>query len=219
MGLEDYTTYTVVEENDPYSVVANAITVTNLSSGETSYIYKDFGAGNFGDVLLGIDFESIGTASSASSAFLYTFGLSNALNDAVAQFVNNDDSIWVFTFIGGGGQRAIGLTSWNGAQQTDNFLFAPNAWGVRHYQTFTRSGNSATLKIYDDSGRTNLVDTISIGSITVDTFRYLYAANSQGDAAANVITGEIANHEIITADAFGAILMSSSLYLNGGRVW
>ena len=41
--------------------------------------------------------------------------------------------------------------------------------------------------------------------------------HSTGSADVTTITGEIANHELLDVAAFGAALMSSSLYLSGGK--
>lgn len=194
---EDYTTYVEVDPNNRYSVAATAITVTALTRNETAHVTFDFGAGNFGDIALGINFEMLGTASSANRAQMYGFGLSNVLKNAKAHDDANDDSIWVFTSIGSTGQRSIGLISYNGGSTVDQFLFG--AWGTRYFLTFTRASDTAIAKIYDDSGRTNLVDTLTITSITTDTFRYLYGANSFDDDRTTNITGELANLDIVVA--------------------
>ena len=66
------------------------------------------------------------------------------------------------------------------------------------YFTFKREGTTATCDIYSDSGRTTLVDSLSITCET-GTKQYLYAINVWGETGqTTTITGYVQNLAEIT---------------------
>lgn len=195
MAKENYTIYTEVDPNNRYqNILANSFDVVGLTRDEVAYIYKNHGAGSFGDLLNGISFEKLVTASSPDRANLYPFGLSNNLGDVSAHSSNNWDSIWVLIQITGTGQRRMGLQAFPGGTID---LFNIPAWGVRYYDLVTRITDTALNKVYLDQGMTSLLTALSISSITTDTFSNLYVANSFDAGNTTNLTGEIANHEIL----------------------
>ena len=223
MALEDYTTYTVVDPNNRFddegwSSPQNTIAVTALSRNEDARVTKDFGVDFFGDITLGTQWDNVVTAASATNANLYTFGISNTLDDGVAHATGQLDSIWGLIQVTGAGAKRIVLVGYGTGTKVDTF----SSWVIDtcYYFTLTRSAGTNVLKIYDDVNRTSLVDTLTISGATTDALRYFYAANSGNDGETTNITSEIANHELLDiVGGFGAALMSSSLYLGGGRVW
>lgn len=199
MAKEDYTTYTELDPNNRYqNIVANSFDVVGLTRNEFAAIYKDFGVGFFGDLPDGVIHDELVTASSSVTANLYSMGFSNNIADVRAHDINNFNSIWVGIQITGGGQRLLFLISINGAVFTSDFVFI-GAFGTQYYRTFTRSAGTIISKIYLDSARTNLFDTLTLTGAPVNTFRYFYVANSFDNGKTTNITGVIANHEILSA--------------------
>ena len=80
---------------------------------------------------------------------------------------------------------------------------------TRRYFRFERSGTTATLKIYTDSARTNLLDTLSITCETGDK-RYMYAMASRDGVASVTISGDTRNFEILENSSSSSSTSSSS---------
>lgn len=154
MALEDFTTYTEVDEGGDITVIANKITVTTMTRGMNSYVYKDFGAGYFTDFKHNIQINltqlsnyGAGCYWGTSSGANHTYALKNTNNDGLLLYTYSSTGVAFFVLRE---METNNIDSYTGAKNTD------------YYLTFERSGSTLTCKWYSDSARTNLIDTLSI---------------------------------------------------------
>ena len=194
MATENFTTYTEVEEvADIFSVAAGKIDFSNVPLDETSYVYKDFSAGHFGDFEHKVTVY-LSDVNEGSSTSLCGLGQSNELTvfplhtgDGLSTNIRGQDSVSL---------RDIRILEIDGGSEgaSDLGVILVN---TIYYLTISRSGTTYQTLVYDDSGRTNLIHTLSITCIAT-TFRYNMAAET-GDYGANGgrrITGYIENLDL-----------------------
>ncbi len=199
MAKEDYTTY-VAATNTSLAVSANDIVVTAMPRNEDARLSKDFGVNFFGDLPLGINFETIVDSIGADGTAFYPFGLSDTANSDVKAHVDGAlDSIFVWHLVDGVGSRQIGLIHY---PTSNNDIFAPFGFGTQYYPKFTRLDTTAVLKIYDDEVQTSLADTLTITTSATE-FRYMYGFNTFKDAIVTTITGDVNNHELLDVAVVG----------------
>lgn len=187
MVYEDFTTYTEVDPNSNIGLVGtNHIDHYNTRT-EDAYLYKDKGAGYF------TDFEHL---VDARSDFFqtYSYGLFWVLSNVVDDFAAIHSTggyglpaIAVFFYNAGGGIWHIRLleTDGNGNWWYDSYSCSPNTW---YYLTIEKTGTALTCKIYSDSARTTLLDTLSLTLQADHDFRYVFGCDTyhSGSGAMNV---------------------------------
>ena len=174
MPLEDFTTYVEVDTaND--RIQRTATHVDHLATrNEDTYLYKDRGAGHFTDFAHKVHVKSELTQNWGVGA---VWMLSNDLDDIYGLIGASKDAIWVWFYRDANGNRLLCLyecdggtcyaVSWTGP--------ATNTW---YFLTIEKSGTSLTCKIYSDSARTNLLDTLSLTLHHDYSFRYVFACNT-----------------------------------------
>lgn len=166
---EDLSTYTEVDPNSHISATSTRMTGTGINRNETAYAYYDKGADYFD--ALDIDFDFCVTELSAIDLFGVT-GISNTLG---AQNSWGANDIRVTAYHTSGQPRVYISTN----SVSDYMVITV---GTTYYCTLERASGNATvnLKIYSDSGRTTLLDTLSLSISTASTkHRYIYGISSQ----------------------------------------
>jgi hypothetical protein len=166
---EDLTTYTEVDSPGYLSKNSGRVTLEYLLSSVDVYLYKDFGANYFDK----IDLQFSGRISS-SSAYEgeCSIGFANAVNDVSGW----TDKITVRVF-----RNSVYGTYWVYLTTDTAFNYYQINANTDYYFTLSRAAGSdtATLKIYSDAARTNLLGTLSATSVGTGTkFRYFYPAAS-----------------------------------------
>jgi hypothetical protein len=202
MAIENLTTYTEVSGAGAITVSTSAATFNTMRRDDVAYVYKDFGLNYFAD--FNIDFEAKidatdtqgNTAICAVSNTIGTFGDMQTANDGIV--------VWAYS-------SASDLRFYVSDYNLDNSDFYTDGGTSSNllYMTFIRNGSTSTLDIYSDSGRTSLIDSLSITSETGDK-RYFYALASRdgGTFPSDTISGYTQNFEIQFASSSSS---SSSL--------
>ena len=170
MAFEDYTGVGYVEV-DPFghlSRATNTVTITNMSKGEDAYVYKDFTVDYFGDFT---HHHKVKITAQSGFALGSLWSLANLINDTF--FIRNNDDLLNITATANGSTLRL-YQSQSGTWTFDSFVYTLN---VDYWLTLERLGTSCTCKIYSDSGRTTLLDTLSVTCGTT-AFRYFYPASS-----------------------------------------
>jgi hypothetical protein len=192
-GYENLTTFTEVDGGGDITIVPLTASFDTMERHEVSYVYKDYGVNYFTDTTV-IEFEfSISAAD--SSGIIYVFGLSNTIGTRVWMDTFNDgiivgfqrsatDSFYILEDLGPG--------------VLDVFIDSGNLppTGIV-YCTFTRSGTTSTLDLYSDSGRTSLIDSLTVTGTSLSK-RYLYAIISSQLSNGLEITGYSQKFQIIS---------------------
>jgi len=182
MAYEDFQNdYTEVDPNGRFTLATVKNTISGFQQNEAAYVYKDFTADYFNaldvDVTLYVN----------SSSELYGqagVAFANAVDDRSGF---GSDALWA-------GISDRGLDSWISLfrdYDKENDYFNSEGLYAVYYISISRSagGDGATCYIYDDSGRTNLVDTLSVS----------YGTSGQDAGATRPFTGYIENMDLSPA--------------------
>jgi len=162
-----------------------------------AYLYKDYGVNHFSgqfEHLIDVRVSALeaGDTSNRPAILLYavanTYGTENTIKTSnyilvrVKQ-IGSTDNRYYFQFSGTG-------TGNLGAGTVVRFA------GTTYYLTIKRAtDNTCTCKIYTDSARTNLSETLTLPVSIANAFRYLTVTASQGDTIdpADHISGYVEN--------------------------
>lgn len=172
MAVEDFTTYTEVDGDSTLTVISTRITGTAQDCTTTSYVYDDKGASHFGDFehLITVDIDTVpdaGGFGAWSCSTVYGDWTMIDYEPGMALYIYDD---------------AYYVQLYNMDDLTKDYY---NGIATTYYLTIERSSTTGTCKIYDDSGRTNLVDTLSL-TVDNDACRYIQGHFSRNGASGNV---------------------------------
>lgn len=202
MSLEDFTTYTEHDPGNHITLTAHSITHAHYRN-RTEYVVKDFGAGHFGD------FEHLITVNFASGenwAYSYVWVLANSDNDVYPLELLGEKFLCVLGNWYGGTLQYLRIRYFDGSVWADDYFdAAPN---TTYYLTLTRAGTTLTCKVYSDSGRTNLVDTLTL-TVTSDAFRYMIPCstyNSGNTPHGITYINDLYLQEAVAANGYGFVM-------------
>ena len=180
MPIEDFTTYTENDPNSKWTVTAPKVEGANVSGGDgLSNCYKSFGADHFN----ALDFlwESYCNSSTTPSATNGPALLNSADPDSEKRANLAATDLWHF-HINESGLCKIELDRGNIVVR-DTYTCSFNTLYYSH--TERAAGNdTVTTKIYSDSDRTNLLDTLSISGFGTVKWQYSFAFITHPDGAA-----------------------------------
>jgi len=167
MANEDFTTYTETDDSSTLTVTSSRVTFTSTPFAHTTqahHVTKDHGASHFGD------FEHLLTvlhSATTTSQWGTQWSMDNA-GTGHDGFAGGGDVLMVIPEADF--SAAIydsSTTNYDGPAATyENTVL---------YVKIARTGTTFTMEIYDDSGRTNLLATLSI-TCSSTAFRYLSVA-------------------------------------------
>ena len=178
---EDFTTFTETDPDSKLTVTSSRVTSTLANSRTETYsVYKDYGAGHFGNFshLLTVFASAMNNA--GSSPVLGYALISNQTGD-IAGAEANGDGLSVHMFTGN-----YNLTMEEQDAFNSDFYDADTL--IVYYLTIGRASTTATVLIYSDSGRTTLLDTLSI-AMSSTTFRYISTAAGYDSGGAATVSG------------------------------
>ena len=176
MIYENFTTYT--ENDGDIDKTASRATFITMRRDSGAYLYKDYGAGHFGDFKH--KFTLCLTDAEAGDVSYRYWGNVYALTDTVCVAKNINDGFFLsLTQSGSIDDKCLYILA-----QKENGVIVNNYLDISrgittHYMTIERNGTSGTLKVYSDAARTNLITTLSITCNTT-TYQYLTAIQAGG---------------------------------------
>jgi hypothetical protein len=186
-GLLDYNDFTEVDPNTHLAIVGTNHLDFDAYKNEDCYLYKDYGTDHFGDFEHKVDMKASALDDYDNSFF---WMLSNDIND-VHDLYGGGKTFLTLRCIKFSGTSHIVLEEYeSGNLWYDDYVITGDTW---YYLTVTKSGTSLTCKIYSDSARTILLDTLSLTLHADHKFRYLFGCNTYNDGNANVCTLDIEN--------------------------
>lgn len=178
MAVVDFTTFTEVDPGTKIAVTSTKIDVTTMLDSDSARVYKDYGAGYFSG-----DFEHLITVYCNSSTVTglanLVWAMSNATTEGVATATTPRIALRMYEETAS--SASLFFTEANdGGSSTDTnvslSLNTPYYLKIKRDEAVGTYG-TAYVYIYSDSGRTTLVDTLTVtlsGTATRD-YRYLYA--------------------------------------------
>jgi len=187
MTTENYTLYTKDDPNGRFAVTASTITVSGLTRNEEARIYDNKGVAHFGDFTHDIDatatvlnvYPSAGyiwAVANSVGGFFDWWGVANALN--------------IYFFYAGTPSIVIA----DSLEQTTDL--GAIGVGTNYYLRITRLGATVQCFIYSDSGRTVLVDTISVATNAGQTYQFVYSPDTINTGQNNACSYELANLDL-----------------------
>lgn len=171
---EDLTTYTEMDTNSRVTVTTTKAGMSFVSHKNSVYLYKNFGLNHFDKIDLSFSALIYSTSYDGAEYFV---GFNNS--------VGADASVWqcdgiTIVFFRSGTTYNIGL-------YTDTYDACAISADTDYYLTLTRAAgsDSITLRIYSDSARTNLLDTLTGSGLGTQKFKCFYPAANEYTGADN----------------------------------
>lgn len=154
-------------------------TITNCDRrDDDAYAYHDYGAGTFTNYTIYLDVNL--SAKSGAYGLTMFATLANSLGDMMD--VSTDETeqfLALYTRGSGGNPVAIYIGQWtsgNNEMYTDSSLQL--VIGTTYYLTFYRRGTTCYCKIYSDSTRATLIETLTRTGWESTPWRYFYCFQS-----------------------------------------
>ena len=187
--IEDFTTYTEVDQDSDVTVTATKVSWDTLTRDANSYVYKDMGVDFFsGDYEHW--FELMMEAEVGADNSVFNWMIANDIGNGQALAVAGKSFMRIQVSSGASDRMALHEVD-SGTTYADYFTITQDV--LYHVKTVRDEavGTYGTiyLYIYDDSARTNLLDTLIITLHTsLKDFQYIYGFSSQD-------TGDNTNNE------------------------
>ncbi len=195
MAVEDLTTYTLSSAGGTIAVTSTRATATAFSTrNATGVVQSDKGAAHFsGDFVHLVTF--FWNPDLPSAQLWGAWMLSNVTGDINASTSIDSPAMGVFVFDNDNPQK-IYLRDYRSSTYNDDIWQGPDN-NIPYYLKIERVGTALTCKIYDDSGRTNLLHTLAITLASATSFRYVgvgYGLNDGGTSG--VVSGYAENLDL-----------------------
>lgn len=192
MPVEDFTTYTEVDPNSHIGLVGTNHVDFVAYRNEDAYLYKDKGENHFGDFTHDVDVLCDGR--SGVNPISPVWALTNDVNDLKGIKDAGNTAIAVQFYRKSDGTLVLRLREiYNNANYNDDYTVSYDTW---YYLTIEKSGTSLTCKIYSDSNRTNLLDTLSLTLHGDWQFRYIFAAITNNTGSTDNFVLDIENLDL-----------------------
>lgn len=200
MATVDLTTFTEVDAGGDISRTADRCTVDTMIRAVDSYVYKDYGAGHFGNFsqLLTLNISAFDAA-----GYVGIWSLSNAYGSVNAIDYLAGMALTVY----GSGEK---IELYDLATMThDDYTAGPGTF----YLTIERNGTTATCKIYSDAARTagNLLAALT-KTVSSDAFRYLqvcFSRNASGTDTGTLYVEDLDLQETAAPATYRGVLLAT----------
>lgn len=192
MALEDFSDTGVWTETDPSShltVTTNTITFAGLTRGENAWVVSDRGSGHFNAAFTHLLDHVITAVTSIGAVGIWM--ISTDVDDVVAA----DYGCRVFWYASGTNLR---IQARGGSQDSSSALTN----GTRYYHEIEYDpavGTYGTFycRIYSDSGRTTLIDTISSAPASATpSEQYVYGLAAYALSGGTSVSGDVSNLDL-----------------------
>lgn len=212
MPVEDFLLYTEVDPSSRIVINTSRVTFTNFPRSEDAKVYDDKGVAHFDG-----DFEHLITfrETAETNGIANIWQLTNVIvtQKPWAQGVDGLSLAWEAA--GGAGAtpilRLIESVAGSVTQAPSIIL----AHSTTYYLTIERDESvgfgTLTVFIYSDSGRTILVDTVSITLNEKEDFRYIYPLASWNDGPADTVSGFTENLDLQEVVAAGVGIITVAI--------
>ncbi len=186
--LEDWTTYTEVDPNGWITVAANTLTFVGLRrNNDDTTVYDDKGVGHFGLTGVDHDISMVATLLGGESE-LYFWALANVVDPT-----NTTDPIISVRAQRSGASIRYRIETDDGAIDDSDISIVLSL--IRRWMTITRDGSGSICRLYDDSLRTVLADTITSAQGT-SLFQYIHNGFSRSGVGPNDTDGQIFDSDL-----------------------
>ena len=173
-SVEDFTTFTEVDPNNHIALVGTNHIDWQDYRNESCYLYKDKGAGHFGNFTHLLDYKRV---SGQAYAVGYPWALTNDIGDFAGLNALSKTAIGVEVYNNGLNLQRVYLAELYGGTQYESAYYQL-AGNTTRYLKIVKSGTSLTCYIYSDADRTSLLATINLTLHGDWNFRYIFASET-----------------------------------------
>lgn len=199
MAIEDFTTYTKTDPNSRLTVTGSKIAAARLRRNESVFVYDDKGVDHFD--ALDVDFEVFQDSAGVEDGRA-SIGFSDTINDCTAW---EPDAVHCEIVDQGSRATAVGplFFLFRGAHEAADSTTNLSEDTV-YYCTLSRAAGSdtVTLKIYSNTSRTTLVDTLTVTGYRRAKYRYAFGMVNRNDGYPFGYTGYFQNMDLKEGPAF-----------------
>jgi len=207
--IQNYTTFSLTDANNRYTVTASRIVFSSLTDNEYAFAIKDFGV-SFFNTLFTHNFDFNLDSASATSGHAILWAVSNYSTGILGGAGKN--SIYATSSLSGN-DVVIALYSITNSTLRTNSLTITSGKGNTYYASVNYdpaqgSFGKAFLRVYSDSARTTQVGstvTLTFPS-AIGAMRYLYGALSVHAPTTNNITGYVENLNLNLPDVVKPVI-------------
>lgn len=176
---ENYTTYAEVDPNNHIEKTAYHIDF-DAYRDEDAYVYKDYGVGHFTDFQHLVDVE-IMTVTNYGKGIVWC--LSNLVDDIKG--IRDASGDYLSVTLDQSGLNRIYITECDAGTQYNNIYTGINV-SQPYYLTLNVSSTDFMCRIYFDSERTNLLDSLNLTLHNTYSFRYIFGCNTLNSGTSTV---------------------------------
>ena len=172
-AYEDFTTFTEVDIGAD-RIQKSATHIDHLSyRDETTYLYKDYGTGHFGDFTHKVKAKRVTSVTDGIAAF---WMVSNDLGDIMALRNASKNFIYIIFYHYDGTIKIRVYEAYNGSIYYDTYnTSSSSSW---RYVKIVKSGTSLKVYIYSDENYSTLLDTLTRTLHENGSYIYLYGCNT-----------------------------------------
>lgn len=188
MAILNLTTFTEVDSAGDLTVTSAACQFSSMQRDADSYVYWNYGAGFLTNFRVNLEFQITNVSGNAGTAVLV------AISDTIGSLqdtITATDGIDILAYANSGDMQ-IHMTDRSNSN-TDFYTIGGTSTAVL-YCTFERKGTTATFKIYSDSNRSTLVDTLTI-TCESTAKRYFYVLQSRYASGSDFLSGYMGQFE------------------------
>lgn len=191
-ATEDFTTWTEVDVDGRITVTSSSINMTTISTLENkgAWVYRDMGAAHYGDTFSDpMTFEfAIHNTPANNDPFIEVWGLANVTNPG--KYTSPFAAVAVTEV------SRVYLYCWDDEKEYKDYTSSGFvSVNTTYYCTINRASNLFTLKIYSDSKRTTLLDTLTCDDGS-SSYRYVFGFAPYNTTAGRLITATVSNLDI-----------------------
>ncbi len=195
MAIEDLTTYTLSSAGGTIGVTSTRATATAFSTRTASgVVQSDKGAAHFsGDFthLLTFYWDPDIPSSQTFGAWM----LSNVTGDLHASDSVDSPAMYLVVSDNDNPQK-MKLGDYRSSTYNEDVWQGPDN-AIIYYLKIERIGTALTCRVYDDSGRTNLLHTLAITLASATSFRYVGVVLGYNDGGTSgVVSGYVENLDL-----------------------
>lgn len=215
MPIEDFTTYTEEDPNDHIGLVGTNHVDFTAYRNEDAYLYKDYGENHFGDFTHDIDVYC--DTRSGVNPIAGVWALTNDVDDLKGIKDAGGTAICVQFYRKSDGTLVLRLREiYDFTNYVDDYVASYDTW---YYLVIEKNGTSLTCKIYSDSDRTNLLDTLSLTLHGDWQFQYVFSAITNNTGSTDYFIVDIENLDLneegaIVKEVTDSLSLSDSVLVN-----
>lgn len=188
--LEDFTTYTEVDPTNKVSVTSNKITVTNLETTSSTYVYKDKGVGYFSDFTVEAKM-ALGSTTTLHGSVLVSFW--NKIGTISSLISAGETGLRFILYKSTSTSPQVAMTEYYLGTEYEVRTSITMSYDVPYQFVLSKTGATASLTISDSSG---VIGTLSLQLHSASAYQYIYAHQTIGGTTSRTVSGFVENIKI-----------------------